>query len=363
MFTMTVSHVVKFSILLLTFLVFSAIIVVRPGDSRTVEEVISSLRGLSPEARQERLEEGARTEGKAVYYGTIQEDDARQLLNGFKRKYPFLQTGHLRLSNTRLLGKISTEAKAGRYETDVIQTSGLFGDEVVRGGLVVKYVSPETRNVREEFVAKSGYWTAIQQIPVVLGYNTNLVLAKDVPKRYEDVLGPKYRGQLVLDSDDQDVMAGLADVWGEEKAKNFFRGLAANQSSLRRGRTLIGQLLAAGEFSIALFLHSHIPISLKANGAPVAFVYLPPYITKLVPIFLAKHSPHPHSAILLYDYLLSKDAQKLTAEKLDRVPVRKDVEGKHPELVKNKYSVVNPSIEGSRIRQYQEFFTDVFRGL
>jgi iron(III) transport system substrate-binding protein len=184
-----------------------------------------------------------------------------------------------------------------------------------------------------------------------------------VPKSYEDLLAPKYRGRLVLDSDDQDVLAGLADVWGEEKATSFFKSLAVNQASLRRGRTLIGQLLAAGEFSIALFLHSHVPISLKANRAPVEFVYLPPHLTKLVPIFLAKHSPHPHSAILLYDYLLSKDAQKLMVEKLDRVAVRKDVEGKHPEIAKEKYSVVNPSIEGARIRQYQKFFNEIFGGL
>ncbi len=77
-------------------------------------------------------------------------------------------------------------------------------------------------------------------------------------------------------------------------------------------------------------------------------------------MFLAKHSPHPHSAVLLYDYLLSKDAQKLMAEKLDRVPVRKDVEGKYADLVKKKYSVVNPSIESSRIQQYQRVFTEVF---
>jgi hypothetical protein len=64
----------------------------------------------------------------------------------------------------------------------------------------------------------------------------------------------------VLDSDDQDILAGLADVWGEEKATSFFKSLAVNQASLRRGRTLIGQLLAAGEFSC--FVSSqHIPIS------------------------------------------------------------------------------------------------------
>ncbi len=133
MFTMTDSYMTNFCRLLLTALVLCAIDV-QPGDSRTVEEVINSLKGLSAEARQKRLEEGARTERRAVYYGTIQADDARELLDDFKRKYPFIETAHLRLSNTRLLGKISTEAKAGRYEADVIQTSGLFGDEVVRGG-------------------------------------------------------------------------------------------------------------------------------------------------------------------------------------------------------------------------------------
>lgn len=362
MFTTCNSHATRFCAVLLS-VVLVGVIGVQPGDSRTVEEVVNSLKGISTEARLQKLEEGARNERRAVYYGTIQESDARELLDGFKKKYPFLQTGHLRLSNTRLLGKISTEAKAGRYEADVIQTSGLFGDEVVRGGLVVKYASPETRSVREEFVDKSGYWTAIQQIPVVVGYNTKLVMAKDVPKRYEDLFALKYRGQLALDSDDQDVMAGLVEAWGEEKTMDFFKGLAINKASLRRGRTLIGQLMAAGEFSIAPFLHSQIPISLKAQGAPVNYVYLPPHITKLVPIFLAKHSPHPHSAILLYDYLLSGEAQRIIADKLNRVPVRKDVEGKHSGVIKSKYSVVDPSIEGPRIQRYQKFFTEIFGAL
>ena len=335
----------------------------RPAVSKTAEDVINSLKGLSLEARQKTLEAGARKEGKAVYYGTIQESDAREILAGFKRKHPALQTGHLRLSNTRLLSKIAVEAKGGRHEVDVIQTSGLFGDEVVRSGLVVKYASPEAQNVRPEFVDKSGYWTAIQQIPVVVGYNIKLVSAKDVPKRYEDLLGPKYRSQLALDSDDQDAMAGFVDAWGEEKAKEFFKGLAVNKASLRRGRTLIGQLMAAGEFVMAPFLHSQIPISLKSQGAPVDYVYLSPYLTKLVPMFLAKHSPHPHSAILLYDYLLSSEAQRIIADKLDRVPVRKDVEGKHSGVIKSKYSVIDPSIESGRIQQYQKFFTEVFGGL
>ena len=362
MFNINDSRARTLCVLFLTVAVLS-VIDVCPGHSRTVEDVISSLKGLSGESRRQKLEEGARKEGKAVYYGTIQESDAREILEGFKRKHPFLQTGHLRLSNTRLLSKIATEAKGGRHEADVIQTSGLFGDEVVRGGLVVKYASPETRRVREEFVDKSGYWTAIQQIPVVVGYNTKLVMAKDVPKRYEDLFAPKYRGQLALDSDDQDVMAGLVEAWGEEKTMDFFKGLAINKASLRRGRTLIGQLMAAGEFSMAPFLHSQIPISLKAQGAPVNYVYLSPHLTKLVPMFLAKHSPHPHSAILLYDYLLSGEAQRIIADKLDRVSVRKDVEGKHSGVIKSKYSVVDPSIEGARIQRYQKFFTEIFGAL
>jgi iron(III) transport system substrate-binding protein len=226
----------KAQLFVLLSTVLSAVVLLdRPTPAATVEEAINSLKGLSPEARRKKLEEGSKSESKPAFYHTVIVEDAREILAGFKRKYPFIDYATFRLGNVRLVGKIAAKAKAGRHEADVIQTSGLFGHQLIQQGLVAKYSSPETQWIPAEFVDQTGYWTAFQHIPVLLGFNTRMVKPQEVTKSYEEILDPKWRGHLVLDSDDQDMLAGLADSWGEERAKTFFRGLGTNRAALPVG--------------------------------------------------------------------------------------------------------------------------------
>ncbi|MBI4522178.1 MAG: extracellular solute-binding protein [Deltaproteobacteria bacterium] len=298
---------------------------------------------------------------RVVYYGALLLQDGKLILDGFKRAYPFIDYNQFRISNARLVSKVDAESKAGANQADLLNTSGLFPYQLVKQNLVARYSSPQEAKLRAGFADTNGYWAALLHIPVVLAYNTKLVKASEVPQKYEDLLDAKWRGRTVLDSDDEDLFAALVEAWGEAKGKNFLRGLGRNQASLRRGRVLIGQLLAAGEFSVAMFLHSEIPMRLKTQGAPVDLVYLPPFLSKLSAISIAKYAPRPYSAILLYDYLLSKDAQTIIADQLRREPVRTDVEGKHPEFTKEKYLVVNPHTAGPKLAEFENLFEEVFK--
>ena len=330
-------------------------------ESANVEDIIASLRGLSGAERNKVLEREARKEGKVVYYGALILQDSQRLLEGFKKAYPFIEYNQFRLSNSRLVSKVEVESKTGNTQSDLLNTSGVFPYELSRQGLVAKYASPQKANIRQEFVDSDGNWSALLFIPVVLAYNTTLVKAEEAPKSYEDLLASKWRGRTVLDSDDEDIFAALTEAWSETKAKNFLRGLGRNQARLQRGRVLIGQLLAAGEYSVANFLHSEIPMRLKSQGAPVEFAYLSPYIAKLSVISLSKNAPHPYSAILLYDYLLSKDAQTIIASQLKREPIRKDVEGLHPQFKRDNYLVVNPRTAGPKLKEFQSLFEEAFK--
>ena len=274
-----------------------------PGEAfgQTAEEVVRSLKGLSPQARLEKLVEGAKKEGRVVFYGTTNAEDARQYLAGFRRRYPFLKTDHYRAGGFRLVNKVVTEARAGRYEPDIIQTSSLVSYEVIAANLFARYFSPERKNLRKEFYDKDGKWTAMQHIRVVLAYNTETVKSDEVPKSYHDLLNPRWKGKVVIDNQDQDVLSALIDAWGEEKAFALFRGFAKNEVNIRRSRTLQAQLLAAGEFEIAAFLHGYRPAEMKRMGAPVGLVALEAFVSKPSPLFLAKHSARPNAAILLYD--------------------------------------------------------------
>ena len=333
-----------------------------PMDARaqTIKELIKSLDGLSTKARIEKLMEGARREGRAVFYGTANAADARKFLNGFKRKYPFLTTGHYRAGGFRLVNKVITEARGARYEPDVIQTSALVGHELLRAKLIAKYFSPERKYLHKEFFDKNGNWTAMQHVRVALGYNTRLVKREDVPKSYRDLLDPKWKGKVVIDNQDQDVLAAFIDAWGEEKALAFFKDLAKNQVAIRRSRTLQAQLLAAGEFHIAAFLHGYRPAKMKRQGAPLDIKTFDPFVTKPSPMFLAKHSPNPHAAILLYDYLLSEDCQNIVAGKVGRGPVRVGIKERYPELQRDHYQIVDPDTAGPKLRKLRKFFDEVF---
>jgi iron(III) transport system substrate-binding protein len=333
-----------------------------PGEafSEPIEELVRSLDGLSAEARLEKLVDGAKKEGNVVFYGTTSAEDARQYLEAFRRRYPFLETNHYRAGGFRLVNKLVTEAKAGRYEPDIIQLSSLVSYEVIAANLFAKYVSPERKYIRREFMDREGKWTAMQHVRVTLGYNTETVKSEEVPKSYHDLLNPRWKGKVVIDNQDQDVLSALIDAWGEEKAFALFKGLAKNGVSIRRSRTLQAQLLAAGEFQIAAFLHGYRPAEMQRMGAPVGLVTLEPFVTKPSPVFLPKHSPHPHAAILLYDYLLSEECQKIVGTKIGRGPARIGIKEKYPELHRNQYQIVDPETSGPKLRDLRKFFNKTF---
>ena len=63
--------------------------------------------------------EGAKKEGKLVYYTVLTVPESRALLAAFEKKYPFIQTELFRLEGDKMRAKMLTEARAGRHTFDV----------------------------------------------------------------------------------------------------------------------------------------------------------------------------------------------------------------------------------------------------
>jgi iron(III) transport system substrate-binding protein len=344
---------------LISTLVLGLLAAPLPVEAQPVKQVIQSLERLDPSSRMAKLIEGAKREGKVVLYTATNITETREFLKVFKRLYPFLEANSYRAGGFRLANKVISEARTERYEADLIQVLGHAGSEISRAGLVHPYLSPERKHLRREFMDKEGMWTSVQHIRVALGYNTSLVKKEEAPKSYRDLLEPKWKGKFVIDTEDQDVLSAFIDAWGEERALGLFRGFAKNNVALRRSRTLQAQLLAAGEFHVAPFLHGNRPALMKRQGAPVEVVMLEPYITKVSTLYLAKQAPNPHAALLLYDFLLSKESQNIISSTFGRGSVRADMKGIFPELEREHYQIVNPDTAGPRLRALRKFFDEV----
>ena len=323
-------------------------------------DAVARIQRAPEKQRQALLEEEAKKEGALSYYGTMSTDQSTRLLGAFRARYPFLQINHYRSGSTALLSKILTETRSGRYDFDAVDQEPGAIYELVKAGLIEKYLSPNRQFIRSEMMDKEGYWTAGYHLVVVMGYNTKLVRKEETPKSYDDLLNPRWKGKLVLDTQDADWFHTLLEYFGEEKGLNFMKRLAQLKPDMRTGHTLEAQLLAAGEYSLSPILYGYRVAQMMTEGAPVDFVMPEPVIAKPRMLSLAKQAPHPYAAALFLDWIIGQEAQTMIAQDFGRGPVRKGVKSKYSRLDHPKYLVVSAEtlapMYKKRLEQYQQVF-------
>ena len=134
----------------------------------------------------------------------------------------------------------------------------------------------------------------------------------DVPKTYEDLLKPMWKGrQIINDTDNFEWFDGLLKFWGRDKGLAYFRRLAQQDQIFQRGARGRIQLVAAGEAPLTIGYGPHAQ-SFVNQGAPIEWVPLEPVVVIVNTISIAQRAPHPAAANLFIDFLFSKTAQTET---------------------------------------------------
>ncbi len=274
-------------------------------------------------AEEPDLIQAVRREGRVVWYTVAGE--SQQLAQEFERKYPFVKVEVVRSTVYPLLTRILNETRAGNYLFDIVRQSAFTIGVLIQRGLMQPYDSPERKGYNAGWKDKQGYWTSTDDNYFVIGYNTRLVSEREAPRDWEDLLLPKWRGQITLDPDNHLLFGGLEQSWGREKATAYFRKLAQQQIQFRKGNTLIAQLIVAGEYPLG-FVYAHRVEFLKAQRAPIDWVStMNPIVTTGGPLGLAAKAQHPNAGKMLIDFLLSKDGQS-QLRNFYRIPSRADLE-------------------------------------
>jgi iron(III) transport system substrate-binding protein len=306
-----------------------------------------------------KLLEGAKKEGQLVYYTTMTLDQSKQTVDRFEKKYPFIKVTLFRTGGGPLLNKIFTESRGGRHDWDVVVGRGEMVLPMMQRKLLASYRSSESKTIDEQLVDNEGYWTAYYVNSYVMGYNTKLVKREDVPKTYDALLNPKWKGgQISLDTEAYGMVEGLKRAWGKEKALSYFKKLATLEPVLKRGNTERVQLALAGEYPLIIAYNQTIQ-RMTSRGAPIDWLPLEPAVTQVNPAMIGSKAPHPNAARLFYDFLLSKEGQE-QLRTFQRIPVRKDVEPDPPRLFRGfKYVIENPEDYkdfDATVKEYLEIF-------
>lgn len=322
---------------------------------------ILSTRAFAQQKDDARIIEGAKREGKVVWYGAMNIPDRTALAKRFEEKYPFLKVEIFRLTTTRLLEKIQAETRAGVHNADVVQLSGYTTGLAKQLGLFQKYVSPESEGFPIGFRDPDGYWTDMYLNTYVITYNTRMVSSKDAPKSYESLLDPKWKGKMMLDRIAYEWFYGVLQILGEEKGLTFMRKLVAQDLSLRRGHENMLQMLAAGEFPVAVELHGPKVEEIKEKGAPVEWVRQRELPTSLHPLSIVAKAPHLNAAKLFVDFILSAEGQSLITSIQAGISSRKGIRSKPLALTEGIKLVPNdPAWIAANYRRMNKLYDEIF---
>ena len=275
--------------------------------------------------RRQILEEGAKKEGRLTLYTTGTQ--AKSIVKAFEKKYPYIKAEVWRVSTRELIAKIIEEYRARKTLSDAIGNIDLSAVVLKEAGLLQPFYSPEVAQIEEgafDNAPGGGVFSAGHfQSGRGIGYNTKLIKRDELPKTYQDLLNPKWKGKLPIASEGGVVWMGcLLATYGEE----FVRKMSEQDFIVQMvSARALNDMIVAGEYLFSPTISdSHVAAS-KKGGAPVDWIPLEPVACNLGQISIHKDSPHPHAAMLFIDFDLSKEAGAIYRAQGYNSP-RKDVD-------------------------------------
>ena len=297
--------------------------------AQTREAALANLTKLHGSERQAKLVEGARKENGLVWYSSTTAEDALALIKKFHEQHPTISIQHLRSSSEKLLERILAESRAGAFKADIVTLPELEMALMIKRKLLVRYDAVESALYPPETKDPRGYWTGLYTSAWVPAYNTKQVSKDAAPKTYKDLLNPKWKGGIAMDNEPYNwyvvSLRYLEKRDGKEAAADYMKKLAAQQMQWRKGHSLIGQLMAAGEFPLAAELQVHTVERAKAQGAPVEWSVLDGVIPiSKVAAGVTSTGTSTYTAALFDDFLLSRPGME-TIRASRRIPTRPDV--------------------------------------
>lgn len=303
----------------------------------------------------------AQKEGRVTIYSSISIEDVTALAKAFEKAYPGIKVEIYRAGKIKLGQRMITEAQAGKHRFDVLLSSAFTTLAMKEEKLLGKYVSPQAVHYDRALTDPQGFWTAAQINPMTIGFNNKLVKKDEVPKRWEDLLDPKWKGKVAINANRPEWYIALMQLMGREKARKYMQSLAANNTIPSQSATLAREFLAAGEFPIYANATSGNMEDFKQKNAPVDWARLDVLPSYPILTSVSAHSDTPNVARLMADFLLSEQGQKVF-KSIQRIPAHKDIEPEPAYLVKGVkfFHVDINKLKGAEADAMEDEFRNTF---
>jgi len=274
---------------------------------------LSELVAYTGADREKILSAGAKAEGKVNWYTSLAGSSYKELAQGFEKKYG-VKVDVYRATSNDLMARISSEAKARQYLVDTIETTLPLLKSLREDGLLAVYNTPYLQKYPAHAKENAGnglyYWGVNRESFIGVGYNPNVITANAVPKNFDGLLNPQLKGKIGITTSDTGVrmMGAILKFKGEA----FANKLKAQDISLHSvsGRAM-ADMAISGEVPISPSIFRDHAMESKLKGAPINWVPMEAVPTNAGGTSIIYQAPHPHGAVLMADFILSPEGQKI----------------------------------------------------
>jgi iron(III) transport system substrate-binding protein len=299
---------------------------------------------------------GAAGQESITFYTSLHEQNLPVIVAAFEKKHG-VKVNTWRASADKVLQRTVTEARAGRYDVDAVFVGSGELEALHREKLLARIESTSYQNLAAQAMPAHHEWAPAYLTVWIQEYNTNAMRKDALPKSWDELRAPRWKGKLGIEAGNDDWFGKMVTVMGEQKGLELFHAIvAANGVSVRKGHSLLGNLVVSGEVPLALTMHSNVAESAKRAGAPVAWIALEPVIARANGIGVLAKAPHPRAARLFYEYLISEEGQQLLAER-DYIPASRTTASP---LKGVTLHIIDPAVALDQSEKWAKVFADTF---
>jgi iron(III) transport system substrate-binding protein len=261
----------------------------------------------------ELYEKAKKEGGQLTLYIALSARSEEIILPIFKKRFPAIQINHIDATSDKLVARVLAEQRGGRVIGDVFGGTPGYLAQMTEQKLLAPLAIPEA--AAYPAVLKGAEWVATDTQFFIAGWNTGLVKKGEEPKQFEDFADPKWKGKIIAEPRDFQLLMGLAKrkYQSDEKAVALLKRIAANGVEFHKGHSQLVELLVAGQAPVCLTCYSHhFPPRMK-KGAPIQGLLAEGVGEVGGSVAILNGAPHPQAALLWARWAVSEDGQKAYA--------------------------------------------------
>lgn len=278
----------------------------KPESPKSAAPAAAPAAATKPGSRLDQLYEAAQAKGEreVVWQVNMAPENFRTLVAAFEQRFPGIKLTIINVAGPQIGQRIITEATANRVTIDV-GSGGIYqvGPLLVRD--LLKPIDFTGTGVDPKDIVLDGKMVFATELWLGIMYNTKVVAEKDVPRKWEDLLDPKWEGKIGVQGTGSG-WDGLSAVLNDQEFEEYMKKLAKQKPVIGVRGADNAKRLQSGELAIGSGNFNYIAEG-KAEGAPVDVAPIGPVASLPINSFTTKKSPHPTAAELLILWMNSPE--------------------------------------------------------